>query len=59
MTAVSEGASIFAESIDWDSINRERKRSSAEINDIGELSLKFNYLARTPSKQSRLRISLE
>ena len=59
MTAVSEGASIFAESIDWDSINRERKRSSAEINDIGELSLKFNYLARTPSKQSRLRISLD
>tara|TARA_Y100001968_G_C19442800_1_gene763505 strand:- start:338 stop:2827 length:2490 start_codon:yes stop_codon:yes gene_type:complete len=59
MTAVAEGASIFAESIDWNSENRSRKRSTSEITSSGEIDLKFTYLSRTPNDNSRIRISYE
>ena len=49
MTAVAEGASIFAESIDWRSENRERKSTRGQIS-APELPFRFNYIARTSDR---------
>jgi len=53
MTAVAEGASIFAESIDWSKENRSRKSSKGSLQ-TSEVDLQFNYLARTPSDKAKL-----
>lgn len=59
MTAVAEGAAIFAESIDWSSANRGRKSSRGSINAGGSLQLSFNYLARTPDIRAKVLVSLK
>ena len=59
MTAVAEGASLFAESIDWSSRNRTRKDIRGEISSRGELDLTFRYLARTPTDKTQIGIQLE
>ena len=46
MTAVAEGASIFAESINWEDNKHGRKASNAEVRSDCEIS--FRYTARTP-----------
>jgi molecular chaperone DnaK len=53
MTAVSEGAALFAESIDWSSQKRGRKKSKASV-DTGALELVFNYVARTPLTKAKV-----
>ena len=55
MTAVAEGASIFAESIDWASKNRERKQTTEKITAKGEFDIDFQYKARTVSSKARIR----
>ena len=45
MTAVAEGASIFAESIDWTTIHHNRKAANATVNT--NIDLTFKYTART------------
>src|SRR3546814_14122598 len=47
MTAVAEGAAVFAESIDWAAQNRGRKSARGAISAGGGLDLSFNYIART------------
>ena len=59
MTAVAEGASLFAESIDWSSRNRTRKDIRGEISSRGERDLTFRYLARTPTDKTQIGIQLE
>lgn len=54
MTAVAEGAAIFAESIDWASQNRGRKSARGAISTGGTLDLSFNYIARTPDLKARI-----
>ena len=54
MTAVAEGAAIFAESIDWGSQRRNRKTSRGTLASSGPLAVKFNYTARTPSDQAKI-----
>ena len=49
MTAVAEGAAIFAESIDWESQSRHRKTNRGTLASTGPLNVRFNYTARTPS----------
>ncbi|CCQ09842.1 Chaperone protein DnaK [Pseudoalteromonas luteoviolacea B = ATCC 29581] len=59
MTAVSEGAAIFAESIDWSSENRSRKSSKGSLNTNPEsIDLKVNYIARTPDTQAKVVVKL-
>lgn len=58
MTAVAEGASLFAESIDWSSVNRSRKSSRGKIYSGGDLGLSFNYIARTPSSKAKIAVQL-
>ena len=58
MTAVAEGASLFAESIDWSSKNRSRKNTRGQISSGGELPLSFNYIARTPDDKAKIAVQL-
>lgn len=52
MTAVAEGASIFAESIDWSSNTHSRKAVNEVIKT--NLDLSFKYEARTPNSTARI-----
>jgi molecular chaperone DnaK len=54
MTAVAEGAAVFAESIDWSSQSRGRKSSRGSISTGGALELAFNYVARTPDVRAKV-----
>lgn len=58
MTAVAEGASLFAESIDWSSQNRSRKNTRGQISSGGGLALSFNYIARTPDVKAKIVVQL-
>ncbi|MCF7990943.1 MAG: Hsp70 family protein [Thiohalocapsa sp.] len=58
MTAVAEGASLFAESIDWRSQNRSRKSTRGQISFGGGLALSFNYIARTPDVKAKIAVQL-
>ncbi|MEG2175184.1 MAG: Hsp70 family protein, partial [Oscillospiraceae bacterium] len=52
MTAVAEGASIFAESIDWNTENHNRKATNKEIKT--NIDLSFKYTARTPNNSAKI-----
>lgn len=54
MTAVAEGAAVFAESIDWASQNRGRKSGRGSLAAGGGLELSFNYQARTPDSKAKV-----
>jgi molecular chaperone DnaK len=54
MTAVAEGAAVFAESIDWASQSRGRKSSRGAISAGGTLDLSFSYIARTPEPRAKI-----
>jgi len=58
MTAVAEGASLFAESIDWSSQSRSRKNIRGQISSGGGLALSFNYIARTPDVKAKIAVQL-
>lgn len=58
MTAVAEGAAIFAESIDWASESRGRKSSRGSISAGGNLNLVLNYVARTPDLKAKIVLKL-
>ena len=58
MTAVAEGASLFAESIEWSSRSRSRKSNRGQISSDSELRLSFNYIARTPSNKAKIAVEL-
>lgn len=54
MTAVAEGASIFAESVDWSSPKHKSKSSRGQIDSGGTLSVQFNFTSRTPEKRAKI-----
>lgn len=54
MTAVAEGAAVFAESIDWSSQSRGRKNARGALSTGGSLDLSFNYVARTPGSKAKI-----
>ena len=58
MTAVAEGASLFAESIDWSTQNRSRKNTHGQISSGGKLKLSFKYIARTPDVKAKVAVQL-
>ena len=58
MTAVAEGASLFAESIDWSSDDYKMKPTRGVISP-DELALSFNYIARTPSDTSKIAVQVK
>ena len=52
MTAVAEGASIFAESINWEDNRHERKAANAEVK--SDYAISFRYTARTPDAYAKI-----
>lgn len=54
MTAVSEGAAIFAESIDWSSQSRGRKSTKGSTNVGANVDLSFDYIARTTENSAKI-----
>lgn len=59
MSAVAEGAAVFAESIDWESQNHGRKTSRGALTTGGNLALAFNYIARTPDTRAKIVAKLD
>ncbi len=57
MTAVAEGASLFAESIDWSSEDYKMKSTRGQIA-IDKIDLNFNYIARTSSDTSKIAVQV-
>ena len=57
MTAVAEGAAIFAESLDWSSKSRQRKSSRGQWNSGESDPLKLSYQARTPRSTAKVLIN--
>lgn len=57
MTAVAEGAAIFAESIDWQSERHNRKASTQEVE--GSPKISFRYESRCVSERARVAFRLE
>ncbi len=57
MTAVAEGASIFAESIDWSSANHNRKAANEVVKT--DIDLSFKYTARTPNNTAKIMCVLQ
>jgi len=58
MTAVCEGAALFAESIDWGSQSRGRKSNRGKISSSGKLDIAFNYIARTPDTKAKIAVQV-
>jgi len=52
MTAVAEGAAVFAESVDWESESRGRKSSRGQFTSTGPVQVTFSYMARTPNERA-------
>ena len=58
MTAVAEGAAVYAESIDWSSQSRSRKSSRGAVSAGGNLDISFVYTARTPTPKAKIMVKL-
>jgi molecular chaperone DnaK len=58
MTAVAEGAAIFAESIDWSSQSHGRKNTRGTVESQGAVNVKFDFIARTPDVKTKLVVKL-
>lgn len=58
MIAVAEGASLFAESIDWSSQSHSRKNTRGKITSGGQLALSFNYISRTPDVKAKVAVQV-
>jgi molecular chaperone DnaK len=54
MTAVAEGAALFAESIEWSSATRGRKSARGTVSAAGTLGLVFHYSARSQDARARI-----
>lgn len=59
MTAVAEGAALFAESIDWKSESRKQKSSHGTIMSQSSLKIRFVFTARTPDDYARIVAKVE
>ena len=59
MTAVSEGASIYAESIDWSTQEHAKKNTRGSIESDGPVNLKFDFIARTPDSKTKLLVTVQ
>ena len=58
MTAVAEGAAVFAESIDWTTHNRARKSVRGSVSAGGAMDIRLNHAARTPDNRAKVALRL-
>lgn len=59
MTAVAEGAAVFAESIDWESESRGRKSSRGVVSAGRGIDLSFLFVSRTPDSKAKIVVKLK
>jgi molecular chaperone DnaK len=52
MTAVAEGAAVFAESLDWSTSSRSRKATRGAVTVSSALGLSFEFASRTPQAKT-------
>ncbi|MBC8194115.1 MAG: Hsp70 family protein, partial [FCB group bacterium] len=58
MTAVAIGASLFAESVNWDSVKKDKKSTRGQIGTEGDFSIGLHYTSRTPQLKALLVVKL-
>ena len=58
MTAVAEGAAVYAESIDWKSENHQRKNLRGQVQ-FNDKALLFNYIARTSEETAKIAVQIK
>ena len=58
MTAVAEGAAIYAESIDWSTQELTHRPVRGEVR-MAEDAVSFNYIARTAEPQAKLAVKVQ
>lgn len=58
MTAVAEGAALFAESIEWKSERRGRKSNRGTVSMGGALDISFHVVARTSDAKAKVSIKV-
>lgn len=58
MTAVSEGAALYAESIDWESQGHAKKNARGTLESKGPINITFDFIARTPDSKAKLLVTL-
>jgi len=59
MTAVAEGAALFAESLEWQDAGRGRKSTRGRLVAGAGSRLSFNYRSRTPEQRAKIVVQLE
>jgi molecular chaperone DnaK len=59
MTAVAEGAALFAESIDWASQSRGRKSTRGALVAKSAISVEFAFLARTSVAKTKVMLKVD
>jgi len=58
MTAVSEGAAVYSESLDWSTTNRAPMTSRAGETRVESLDLSVKTIDRTPSEQTTVQVAV-
>jgi len=54
MTAVAEGAALFAEAIDWASESRGRKSAIGSLSGKSTLGVSLQFVSRTPDRKTKV-----
>ena len=59
MTAVAEGAAVFAETVDWSSPQRHSKPIVGGFSTEGPIPILLNFQARTPAANAQVAVSID
>ncbi len=59
MTAVAEGAALFAESIDWSTENRGRKNTRGRLTGNSSFNVSLQFAARTPDSRTKIILKVD
>lgn len=58
MTAVAEGAALYAEAVDWSATTRGRKTARGALETGSPVPVSFAYMARTPGNRAKCAVKL-
>ncbi|MDP3113908.1 MAG: Hsp70 family protein [Candidatus Cloacimonadaceae bacterium] len=58
MTAVAEGASLYAESIEWNTDTHSKKNNRGQIIAESNLNIAFNYITRTADNKAKIAVQV-
>jgi len=58
MTAVAEGAAVFAEAVEWGSKSRGRKAARGSVSAGGRADVRLTFIARTPDTKTKIAVAI-